>query len=99
MSKDAHLAAGEEEFKDARARVISTYAGRLVVQGDYSRQDAWMKAEAIFEAQREASDDVTGVKATLAEAQSPQVPEGKEAQAEAIGNDIYEKQKKKEEEE
>jgi hypothetical protein len=89
MPNDVHLNEAEDDFNQARERAICHDAGILVTQG-FSRNEALAKAESIFEAQQDAMNDVTGAKATLAEAQSPQMPEGAAAQVAAIAQKLYE---------
>lgn len=89
MTSDLHLQDQEDEFQDARARAICHDAAIFVVNG-YERSSAVDRATEIFEAQQEAENDVTGAKGTLAEAQSPNMPKGKEAQVHAIAQELYE---------
>lgn len=89
MTSDVHLQDQEHKFQEARARAICHDAAIFVVNG-YERSSAVDRATKIFEAQQEADNDVTGGRGTLAEAQSPNMPEGKEAQVHAIAQELYE---------
>lgn len=90
MTSNLHLQDQEDKFKDARARAICHDAAILVVNG-YERSFAVVRATEIFEAQQGAENDVTGARGTLAEAQSPEMPKGKEVQVHAIEKDLYDK--------
>lgn len=89
MSNDFRVEEQEDEFNDARERLICRNAAILVVQG-VARSDALTKAEAVFEAQQEAENDITGSKGTLAEAQAPQMPNGADAKVATIAQELYE---------
>lgn len=89
MTSDLHLQDQEDEFQEARARAICHDAAIFIVNGN-ERSSAVDRATEIFEAQHEAGNDVAGVKGTLAEAQSPNMPKGKDAQVRAIAQDLYE---------
>lgn len=78
MTDDLNLQDREDEFAENRARAIC-FDAAIFVAGGSTRDSAIEQATNIFEAQRDADGDVTGVKATLEEAQSPQVPEGKKS--------------------
>lgn len=89
MTSDLHLQDQEDESQETGARAICHDAAIFVVNG-YERPSAVERATKIFEAQQEAENDVTGAKGTLAEAQSPNMPKGKEAQVHAIAQELYE---------
>ena len=85
--EDYHLDEPEEDFESAKEEAICHDAAILILEG-YSRDKAVRKAEEIFLAQQEAEADVTGVKATLDEAQSPRLKKGTEKQVAAIAAEL-----------
>jgi hypothetical protein len=90
MPKDQHLDDQEEQYRNDRNMAICRNAAILIVNEKFSRLDALEKAQDIFIAQEEADADVTGAKGTLAEAQSPTVKLGTEAQVAAITQELFE---------
>jgi hypothetical protein len=92
MTSDLHLQDGESDFQQARARAICLDAAIFVKKGE-DRVSAVEKATAIFETQQEAQSDITGTVATLAEAKSPDTPEGRveQVQINAIAKELQAK--------
>ena len=89
MSKeDLHLVDQEEQYQEARAKVICYDAAILIVQGS-SRPAAIQKAKETYRLQEEAEADPTGALGTLQEAQSPILTPGTEAQVAAIALELY----------
>lgn len=88
MTSDVHLQEQEDKFQEARIRAICLDAAILVVNGG-GRASAIDSATEIFDAQQDTDNDVTGAKGTLAEAQSPRMPKGKEAQVHAIAKALH----------
>ncbi|MBR8137202.1 hypothetical protein [Burkholderia cenocepacia] len=87
MSKDD----GQDEYEYQRDMAICRDAAIFVLPPrNFSRPEAVRKAKEIDLAQRSAMGDVTGAKATLAEAQSPVPAPGTEHQIEAIAAELYE---------
>lgn len=78
----------EEQYKKARLKAICRDAAILVLQ-EYTRGEAFRKAEEIYQAQEEAAEDPTGAKGTLSEAQSPSLKPGTEAQVATIAEELF----------
>lgn len=90
MAADIHLEDAEEKYQEDLKESIAHDAA-IFVQNGYSEADAIAKAKEVSTNQQAAANDSTGVLATLAEAQSPKQPEGKEAQTKAIASRLIEK--------
>ncbi len=88
MTSDLALQDAEDEFNEAREWAICHDAAILVIAG-YSRDLAIKKATEIFGTQQEAENDPTGTIGTLAEAQSPNMHAGRDAQVKAIAQELY----------
>lgn len=88
MTSDLALQNAEDKFNEARAWAICHDAAILVIDG-HSRDSAIRKATEIFDTQQQARNDPTGTIGTLAEAQSPNMHAGRDAQVKAIAQELY----------
>ncbi len=89
MVSDVHLEQQVGAIRDERAESIAIDAAILVLKG-WSREEAVEKAASVLYHQNEADNDITGVKATLEEAQSPELDSSntKKAQIQAIAGEL-----------
>jgi len=88
MNKDEYFEAQEQQYNEDCEKLICKDAAIFILEG-FTRPEALEKAEAIFSAQEEADGDVTGVKATLDECQSPKLKPGTENQVAVIAAELY----------
>lgn len=90
MTKDQHLEEQERQYQESVEKSIAHDAAALVQQG-FTRLQALAKAREINDNQHAAEMDPTGAMGTLAEAQSPTPPAGKERQTAAIAAQLVKK--------
>lgn len=89
MAADIHLEEQELQFEIDQKKSIS-YNAAILIQDGHTEEAAMAKAKDINVNQQAADNDPTGTLGTLAEAQSPEAPAGKEAQTHAIASRLFE---------